>query len=134
MQFYRLLAILFIFISVAASCKHSQKQAEDALLEGGAALLYEARITEDEPFKNQPNDFCTVIRQLPAFELGDSIDRYCLLDICLDDDEQSLLTIDLGDSEESITANYTLAKVFLTAEEAMQYAHQYGIKDVVINP
>jgi hypothetical protein len=124
--------VMLTLISIAASCNRNSGGSDEAL-ETGAALRNMAKISADDPFEGQPNEFCTVIRKLPASDIGSTSDQYCLLDVCLDDDETTILSIDLGDGEEQIMAAYKLIKVFQSAEEAQQYALKYRIVDVVIS-
>lgn len=121
---------MLILISLAGSCNRHEGSSDDAV-ETGAALRNMAKISADDPFEGQPNEFCTVIRMLPASDIGSKTDQYCLLDVCLDDDETTILSIDLGDGEEQIIAAYKLIKVFETTDEAKQYASQHNIVDVL---
>lgn len=99
-----------------------------------------SNITTEEPFKNQPNEFCTIIRKLevelyaPEKKLDENISypkKYCLLDVCLDHIDNDALIVDLGDSTQTANATYALIKVFETFEETKAYEIKYGIKDVV---
>lgn len=97
-------------------------------------------ITPEAPFKNQPNEFCTVIRKLdisyydPKKEVEDiSVypKKYCLLDVCLDAPSSNGNIINLGDEGDMITSSYELIYVFNTVEEAKQYAEKHNIIDVL---
>jgi hypothetical protein len=123
---------MLTLISIAGSCNRSSTSSDDAV-ESGAALRNMAKISAEDPFEGQPNEFCTIIRKLPASDIGTNTDQYCLLDVCLDEDETTVLSIDIGDGEEQIIAAYKLIKVFQSAEEAQQYAREYKIVDVLIN-
>ncbi len=135
--------IFIIFISLfmyAPAC--NQKSAENSSSESAIITNNEnpKNITPEYPFKNQPNEFCTIIRKLdisyyePKKEIENISDhpkKYCLLDVCLDEVTYNGLVINLGDSTETVTVNYSLIKVFETEDEAKNYADKYGIKDVV---
>ncbi len=95
-------------------------------------------ITAEQPFKNQPNEFCTVIRKLDAgyYAAGKDIEdvskypkKYCLLDVCLEKIDATDMTIDLGDEGEPVTTVYKLIKVFDSFEEAKAYVEKYKIVD-----
>ncbi|MBK9457479.1 MAG: hypothetical protein IPO24_18820 [Bacteroidetes bacterium] len=96
-------------------------------------------ITPEEPFKNQPNEFCTVIRKLdisyyaPNKEVEDVTaypSKYCLLDVCLEKINPNGMIINLGDENEVVTTSFELIKVFETEAEAKGYAERYKIIDV----
>lgn len=98
----------------------------------------ETLITPEEPFKNQPNEFCTVIRKLDAsyYAQGQAIEdvnafpkKYCLLDVCLEVVNPNGMIINLGDDDEVVTTSFELIKVFETEAEAKSYAEQYKIVD-----
>ncbi len=95
-------------------------------------------ITYDDPFKNQPTEFCTVIRKLEvnyydpeknAEDLSEYPKKYCLLDVCIDNIDNSGLVINLGDSLQIANAVFSLIKVFESYEEAKAYELKYGIID-----
>lgn len=99
-----------------------------------------SNITASEPFRNQPNEFCTIIRKLEAeyYAPGKKLDenksypeKYCLLDVCLDNITNDALIIDLGDSTSTANANYAIIKIFESEEETKEYERKFGIKDVV---
>ena len=96
-------------------------------------------ITPEEPFKNQPNEFCTVIRKLdisyyaPNKQVEDVTafpSKYCLLDVCLETINPNGMVINLGDDNEVVTTSFELIKVFESELEAKGYAAQYKIIDV----
>ena len=118
-------------LSLSVSCNRSSDNSE-TYEQGGAALKNMSKVDPEDPFSGQPNNLCTVIRILPATDIAEPEDKYCLLDVCLDAGEESLLTVDLGDGEDHAMAAYKLIKVFSTADEARQYAAQYQIIDVLI--
>lgn len=98
----------------------------------------EPEITPDDPFRNQPNNFCTIIRKLevtyydPAIQTDDPSSypqKYCLLDVCLDDPDNSSGILNIGDSIDMMNTYYQLIKVFDSKEEARAYAEKYQIKD-----
>ncbi|MBK8489025.1 MAG: hypothetical protein KBF51_11205 [Chitinophagales bacterium] len=104
----------------------------------------QARITAENPFENQPNEFCTIIRKLEVLQYAPNLSeeelnasphppKYCLLDICLDDDETSVHMINLGDEKEQIMTAYKVITLFPSADSARVYATQYKIVDVVVN-
>ncbi len=135
------ICILFISLFMyAPAC--NQKSAENTNNESVVSTNNEnpKNITPEVPFKNQPNEFCTVIRKLDIsyYEPKKEIEnvsghpkKYCLLDVCLDEISNNGLIINLGDSMETVTVNYSLIKVFETVDEAKTYADKYGIKDIV---
>lgn len=95
-------------------------------------------ITPEDPFKNQPNEFCTVIRKLdisyyaPNQEVEDISQypkKYCLLDVCLDGMSSNGNVINLGGEDEIVTSSYELIKVFDSYEEAKAYVEKYKIVD-----
>ena len=99
-----------------------------------------SNITETEPFRNQPNEFCTIIRKLeveyyaPGKKLDEHTsypDKYCLLDVCLENITNNALIINLGDSTEIANANYAIIKIFESEEETRAYESKFGIKDVL---
>ncbi len=103
-----------------------------------------ARITADNPFENQPNTFCTIIRRLEVSQYAPNLSeeelnasphppKYCLLDICLDADETSVHMINLGDTAEQIMTAYKVIALFPTPDSAKNYAARYNIIDVVFN-
>ena len=113
-------------LTMAGSCREAVREDDAA----GKALQYPARITVEEPFAGQPNEFCTVIRMVAGYEIGEETDKACLLDVCLGDDESSPLAINLGDAEQPVMAAYTLAHVFESPEAALAYGLTHGIVDV----
>lgn len=97
-------------------------------------------ITPEDPFKNQPNKFCTVIRKLdisyyaPNQEVEDVLKypkKYCLLDVCLDGPSSNDNVVNLGEADEIVTSSYELIKVFNSLEETKAYVKQYAIEDVL---
>ena len=97
-------------------------------------------ITPAEPFKNQPNKLCTVIRKLdisyynPKKEVEDVSQypkKYCLLDVCLDGPSSNGNIVNLGGADEMVTSSYELIKVFNSYEETKSYVEKYLIEDVV---
>ncbi len=137
-----LTGVSFFFVSF--SCNRTttadkNKETENSL----RAEHYYSTTTAENPFEYQPNEFCTVIRKIDVTryapekeisenELRNFPPRYCLLDVCLDNDERSSLVVNLGDSSEQVMATFQIIKVFDTETEARDYASQHGIKDVVI--
>lgn len=100
----------------------------------------ETLITSDDPFKNQPNTFCTVIRKLdisyyaPEKQIDDVRafpKKYCLLDVCLEKIDPNGMIINLGDENEVVTSSFELIKIFDTEAEARNYVAKYQITDVV---
>jgi hypothetical protein len=96
-------------------------------------------ITPEDPFKNQPNEFCTVIRKLdisyyaPEKEVSDVTaypEKYCLLDVCLEVTNPNSLSVNLGDGDEVVTTAYELIKVFESEGEAKAYAERWKVLDV----
>lgn len=140
---YFLAAVLVMSsIFFAASCnrKTADTQPAEETLSGIESKTIIPEISAEEPFKNQPNELCTVIRKLdihyyaPEKNVEDASAypmKYCLLDICLDDESNYSGIVNLGDSVEAINTIYQLIKVFETDEEAKAYALQYGIKDML---
>lgn len=93
-------------------------------------------ITTEEPFKNQPNELCTIIRKLNSEiyapeEQTTLPPKYCLLDICLENNANSNGVINIGDSTEQVNTYFQLIKIFNTEEEMLNYVSEHGIKDVV---
>jgi hypothetical protein len=96
-------------------------------------------ITPEDPFKNQPNEFCTVIRMLDIsyYAPDKTVDdvsafpkKYCLLDVCLEVTNPNSLSVNLGEGDEVVTTAYELIKVFESEAEAKAYAGKFGIVDV----
>ncbi len=97
-------------------------------------------ITPEDPFRNQPNEFCTVIRKLDIsyYAPEKSVDdvtvfpqKYCLLDVCLDGPSSNGNVVNLGEGNDVVTSSYELIKVFDSYEEAKAYAEKYKIVDVL---
>lgn len=97
-------------------------------------------ITPTDPFRNQPNKLCTVIRKLdisyysPKTEVDDVSKypkKYCLLDVCLDGQSSNGNIVNLGGEDEMVTSSYELIKVFDSYAETKAYVDQYLIEDVV---
>jgi hypothetical protein len=125
----------------ASSCnrKTADTGNTEELLTGVESKQIIPEITADEPYKNQPNELCTVIRKLDIsyYDPGKNVDdvseypdKYCLLDICLDDGSNYSGIVNIGDSIEPINTIFQLIKVFETDEEAKMYAQKFGIKDM----
>ncbi len=99
-----------------------------------------SNITVSEPFRNQPNEFCTIIRKLEVeyYSPGKKLEenrsypkKYCLLDVCLENITNDALIINLGDSTETANANYAIIKIFESEEETREYENKFAIKDVL---
>jgi len=96
-------------------------------------------ITAEDPFKNQPNELCTVIRKLninyysPETVTSDPDTfpkKYCLLDICLELVDPGAMTLDIGEEGEIVTTTCKVIKVFDSYEATKAYADKFGINDV----
>lgn len=137
--------ILLLSVSVLASCgrttSSSEKEENSTTAEIDITqpiIKDKTLITPEEPFKNQPNEFCTVIRKLDAsyYATGQTIEdvnafpkKYCLLDVCLEIVNPNGMVINLGDDDEVVTTSFELIKVFETEAEAKSYVEQYKIVD-----
>lgn len=97
-------------------------------------------ITPEEPFKNQPNAFCTVIRKLDISyyapeqtveDVSTFPKKYCLLDVCLDGPSSNDNVVNLGEGDDMVTSSYELIKVFDSYAEAKAYAEKFKIVDVL---
>ncbi len=119
-----------IVLSIAASCNRNNSGNGNS---GAAAADNFSKIDATAPFEGQPNNFCTVIRKVAASELGKEQDCICLLDVCLDEDETPVYSVNLGTAEEPVLAAYKLIKIFDSRQEALSYAAEYQIVDVVID-
>lgn len=127
MNLSRILLLLLAITSLAASCHRSGSDETSDVVDNTAT------ITADDPFKGQPNTFCTVIRRVPAQEINRDSSMVCLLDVCLDDEEIPVYSINLGTNDDPVMAYYKLIKVFESPAEAMVYAVEFGIQDVLID-
>ncbi len=127
MKFSRILLLLLAITSLAASCHRSGGDNASDFADNTA------RITADAPFEGQPNTFCTVVRKVPGQEINRDSSMVCLLDVCLDDDETPVYSINLGTKDDPVMAYYKLIKVFESPSQAMVYASEYGIQDVLID-
>ena len=96
-------------------------------------------ITAEDPFKNQPNELCTMIRNLdisyysPTTVTDDASafpKKYCLLDICLETVDPGAPTINIGEDGETVSTTFQLIKIFNSYDEAKAYADKYKIGDV----
>ncbi len=139
--------IIFFFsiivLATISSC--GRKTADEAAPTSDSVTIEQPEIrdatliTPEEPFKNQPNEFCTVIRKLdisyyaPNKQVEDVTafpSKYCLLDVCLETINPNGMVINLGDDNEVVTTSFELIKVFESELEAKGYAAQYKIIDV----
>ena len=137
----KLFLVLCGLLVIIYSCnrKTADSNSEDNSVSSGNN--YDAaNITYEDPFKNQPTEFCTVIRKLTVnyYEPERNLEdinaypkKYCLLDVCIDKIDNQILVINLGDSIQSANAIFSLIKVFDSYEETKAYEIKYGIKDVV---
>jgi len=128
---WKSMLLILAILSISASCNKNGSSGESANNENNIENN-RAKITADNPFEGQPNEFCTVIRRVPGQEIGESEDAYCLIDVCLDEDETTIYSINLGTIEEPVLAAYKLIKVFETPQAALEYAGQFSIVDVVM--
>lgn len=96
-------------------------------------------ITAEDPFRNQPNELCTMIRNLdisyysPTTVTDDASafpKKYCLLDICLETIDPAAPTINIGEDGETVSTTFQLIKIFNSYDEAKAYADKYKIGDV----
>lgn len=133
---------IFVMITIAGC---GRKTADEAELQNESVSIEQPEIkdatliTPEEPFKNQPNEFCTVIRKLaisyyaPNKQVEDATAfpaKYCLLDICLEKIDPNAMIINLGDDDEVVTTSFELIKIFESELEAKGYAEKYKIIDV----
>jgi len=140
---YSLLMLLlcFVFFSCNRNTPNNEKEEEYSSNNNEILDNFDpSNITESEPFRNQPNEFCSIIRKLeveyyaPGKKLEENKlypDKYCLLDVCLVNINNDALIINLGDSTEIANATYAIIKIFETEEETRSYEIKYAIKDVV---
>jgi hypothetical protein len=131
--------ITVVFYACSCNRKTAKTEAEDTSARGIHATGITPEISADDPFRNQPNDLCTIIRRLdilyydPEKNVDDPSaypEKYCLLDICLDDTSNYSGIVNIGDSIEPINTIFQLVKVFDSEDEARTYAAKYGIKDM----
>ena len=140
---FSLLSLLISLVFISCNRNTSDSENEEETISNNNVILDNSdpsNITESEPFRNQPNEFCTIIRKLeveyyaPGKKLDENKsypDKYCLLDVCLDNINNDALIINLGDSTEIANATYAIIKVFESEEETRSYEQKYAIKDVV---
>ncbi|HMU70423.1 MAG TPA: hypothetical protein PKC38_10450 [Chitinophagales bacterium] len=140
-----LILVPFLFASVFVSCNRTTGKEENNTDEATESTSTSRTkdpniITVDDPFKNQPNVFCTVIRNLDISYYApektvDDVAAYpkkcCLLDVCLDQPGSSGMVVNLGDDTEIVTADFELIKVFDSADEARAYAEKHQIQDAI---
>lgn len=97
-------------------------------------------ISPEDPFKNQPNALCTVIRKLDIsyYAPEQNVDditaypkKYCLLDVCLNGPSSNGNIVNLGGEDEIVTSSYELIKVFNSVDEVKAYVEKFKISDVV---
>ncbi|MBC8045667.1 MAG: hypothetical protein H7Y00_02630 [Fimbriimonadaceae bacterium] len=131
-----IIAITFLFYN--SSCNRQTATNEETTSQTETKEMV-PEITPDDPFKNQPNELCTIIRKLeityydPKKSVEDPLQypqKYCLIDICLDDPDNNSGIVNIGDSIEPINTIFQLVKVFDTEEEARAYSAKYGVKDI----
>jgi hypothetical protein len=130
-------ATLILFLS--CNRKTSEKNSdENSVISGNN--YDDGNINYEDPFKNQSNEFCTVIRKLEVSYYDPDKDvedittypkKYCLLDVCIDKIDNEDMIINLGDTIQTAYAVFSLIKVFDNYEEAKAYEIRYGIKDVL---
>lgn len=134
-----MLVMTCIFYASSCNRKTADTGNNNENLTGIESKTIIPEITAEEPFKNQPNELCTVIRRLdigyydPEKNVEDVTqypEKYCLLDICLDDESNYSGIVNIGDSIEPVNTIFQLIKVFDTDEEAKAYAEKYQVKDV----
>ena len=139
------ISLLILSVSILTSCGRNNNSSgkeenvkTDEIEITQPVIKDKTLITPEEPFKNQPNEFCTVIRKLDAsyYAQGQTIEdvnafpkKYCLLDVCLEIVNPNGMIINLGDDDEVVTTSFELIKVFETEAEAKNYAEQYKIVD-----
>ena len=131
--------LLILFISSCGRKTNDEPTSIESIDIEQPILQDETLITPEEPFKNQPNEFCTVIRKLdisyyaPSKQVEDVTQfptKYCLLDVCLEKINPNGMVINLGDDNEVVTTSFELIKVFESELEAKGYAANYKIIDV----
>lgn len=139
LKWIRSAASIFL-LSLMVSCGRNTGTAtrESSVESAKPDLSDTSLITPEQPFKNQPNEFCTVVRKLDAsyYARDKNIEdpsaypkKYCLIDVCLEHVSMDDMTIDLGEDGESVTTVFKLIKVFDSYEEAKAYVEQYKIVD-----
>lgn len=143
---YIIFALSSVFFLVSACNRPTKNDRQTTLPEEKKVDITQdvtARITANNPFENQPNEFCTVIRKLEVLQYAPNTSeeelnasphppKYCLLDVCLDADETSVHMLNLGDESEQIMSAYKVICIFPNADSAVAYASRYKIIDVVI--
>ncbi|MFN3939030.1 MAG: hypothetical protein ACK4IY_00495 [Chitinophagales bacterium] len=143
----KIIIVIISFLFISTGCNRPTKNDRQAAMptEKKAEITQEvtARISADNPFENQPNAFCTVIRKLDVMQYAPGTSeeelnaaphppKYCLLDVCLDADETSIHILNLGDDTEPIMSAYKVICIFPSVDSAIAYAKKYQIIDVVI--
>lgn len=130
----------FVFFSCNRTISKTEKEEEEYSSGDFLDNSDPSNITESEPFRNQPNEFCTIIRKMevelyaPEKKLDENKSypkKYCLLDVCLDKITNDGLIINLGDSTQTANATYAIIKIFETVEETRAYENKFAIKDVL---
>lgn len=136
--------VSLMLLASAFGCNRKTSQENGSVQGGEDMAAYNnadtGNITAEDPFRNQPNPFCTVIRKLDInhYRPGQTVDdptdypeKYCLLDVCLDHISNPSLVISLGDSSERVSVNYSLIKIFENTDSVRRYVAKYHIVDVV---
>lgn len=138
-----LISLISINIIILTGCGRNASNEEPKELDNVQITQPEIKdptlITPTDPFKNQPNEFCTVIRKLDIsyYDAKNQVEdankfpkKYCLLDVCLENVDPNGFIINLGDDDEVVTTAFELIKVFETTAETKAYVEQYKIVDV----
>lgn len=131
-----------LILSTVVSCGRKTSDGPDVNGEP-EIILSEATdttsITAEDPFRNQPNELCTIIRKLDVSyyspktvveDISQYPKKYCLLDICLDKVDNADMTISLGEEGETVTTTFELIRIFEDEASAKIYAEKYKISDV----
>src|SRR5262245_57838480 len=102
-----LVSCLALIFCVSCGRKTSGEKEPGEEQEITAPVIKDATsITPEDPFRNQPNDLCTIIRKLdisyysPQTVTDDPSsfpEKYCLLDICLETIDPNGTTINIGE-------------------------------------
>ena len=146
----RTLIVIFFSATILAACNRKTTADHGTKTENDTAVARDvfgnndspSNATPDNPFKNQPNAMCTVIRRIDvslydpktaheASDLSQYPPKYCLLDVCLDEITNPDLSVNLGDSTENVNATFHCMKIFNDVQEARNYAMKYNIIDTV---
>ena len=133
--------IYIITVLLLASCgrnRSDSSETEEPEIEN-PIIKDTTSITAEDPFRNQPNELCTMIRKLDISYYSPTTvtdaasafpKKYCLLDICLETVDPAAMTINIGEDGETVSTTFQLIKIFNSYDDAKAYADEFKIQDV----